>query len=159
MINSTNMFRTGFNANNSFRQRSPIPDGVVASIDNLTDRESEIINQIKARVGIPVKIDLGREFETAKGTFTLQSMGFTSTGATGDARNRVFLLSRQMLADMAADDTRYRDIMASIENAIALENENQAKFVNVQNSLILTQSERFAHQMKLRMMSNLIPLD
>ena len=108
------------------RQQSPhIPQGfgriganLSATMPGITEREEEILNQIRDKVGGSVKFNLGDYTNDAGQTLTV--LGFTGFGASGE--RSPFMITHDMLREMATDENVYRERMAWVQEMLTQQN-------------------------------------
>ncbi|MCL1997554.1 MAG: hypothetical protein FWG65_02170 [Turicibacter sp.] len=114
------MVRVGYAQNNAFRQR---PQMYAARNVELSYREQEIVERLRgklAEIGSELLFDLGRTFEGEDGVMFVS--GFFGNMSE---KNSPFILSRQTLAEMAADDAKYHEWLAKIDSIISQERQNR----------------------------------
>ena len=108
------------------RQQAPhVPQGfgriganLSASVPDLTDRETEILNRIRDKVGGSVKFNMGDY--TGDCGLTLSVLGFTGFSASGE--RSPFMITHGMLQQMAADDSVYHERMAWVQEMMQQQN-------------------------------------
>jgi len=85
-------------------------NNVVKNVEGLSIREEEILAQLRQMLqeglGVPVKFNLGY---TSSGGLTVAFVGII--GANADRERLPFLITRNMLSEMAADEAAYRKWM------------------------------------------------
>jgi len=141
-----NMVRVGYAQNNSFRQRSPMY--VATSVSDLNFRETEIVNRIQNKLsslGSSLKFDVGHN-------------SVSLTMFIGDKTDNPppFVLSRQVLAEMAEDKNVYREWMSKIQEMVSQQSGNQFSASGqgeVENYLAERNVERRSQQIRANMMS------
>jgi len=122
-----------FNSVNSIGN-APLPfpawRNATKNANGLNYRETEIFNQIRDKVssslGVPVKINEGSTSDC--GQFTIALIG--AGGASASGTRQPFMITRNMLAQMAEDENKYNHFMSMIQNqmqqTISLENSLRA---------------------------------
>jgi len=152
-MNVANMFAVPPQPN-SHRSSMP-PRKLAKSVSDLSDREEEIVAQIKSKLsslGAHIVFDLGRESDCSE--FSLSLTGFRGVGYGFDG---TFYLSRHMLSEMAADMNKFIAAMSRIEKMVAAQETLQRGFESWSRENEKTDAQRAAerrsHQMKLDMMN------
>ena len=119
----------------------------------LSCRETEILNQIRGKVsaglGVPVKFNEGEQSDC--GQFTIALVGMNGASACGT--RHPFLITRNMLTQMAECEDKYRHFMSMvqehIQQVITLENSLRAN----QEQAEQEDAERRSHQIRNSMLS------
>jgi hypothetical protein len=100
--------------NNIFGRPFAIGHNVAKTIPGLSYRETEILGEIREKVstslGIPVKFNLGRQSDCG---LTIALVGMTGASACGN--RPPFLLTRNILTEMAEDEGKYQKRMSWIQ--------------------------------------------
>jgi len=97
------------------------------TVSGLTNRETEVLNQIRDKVsaalGVPVMINKGEQSDC--GQFNMAFTGVVGVSATGP--RQPFLITPNMLTQMAEDENKFHHFMAKIQEQIetAIMRENQ----------------------------------
>jgi len=120
---------------------------------DLNYRETEILNQIRDKVsaglGVPVKINAGSQSDCGQFNVALIGVG----GASACGTRQPFLITRNMLTQMAEDENKYSQLMSMIQEQIQ-------QVITLENSLRSNQhqaeqenTERKSHQIRNNMLS------
>jgi len=139
------MVRVGYAQNNSFRQRPPMY--AARSVDDLNFRETEIVRRIQDKLsslGSSLKFDVGHNSVSV----TMFIGGKTDAPAP-------FVLSRQLLAEMAEDEDKYREWMSKIQDMVSQRRANQfgvSGQSEIENHLAQKAAELRSHQIRVGMM-------
>ena len=147
-MSEVNMVRIGYAQNNSFRQRPQMY--AATSVSDLSYRENEIVNKIRdklAPLGSSLKFDVGHN-----------SVSVTMFIGNKTDSPRPFVLNRQLLAEMADDENKYREWMSKIQDMITQQSSNkfgQNGQGEIENYLSQRDAERASHQARVHMMSAL----
>jgi len=117
------------------------------TVSDLTDRESEILARIREMVGSPVKFNMGDYTCNDRG-LTLFMVGFDGVGASG--YRPPFMITRDMLREMADDESVYHDRMEWVREALQHQSERERVFNEARLIIEQDEAERRAQQMRAR---------
>ena len=137
------------------QQQTPhVPQGfgrvggnLTATAPNLTERESEIFDRIRDMVGGPVKFNLG--CYTGECGRTITTIGFV-IGAT---ERTPFMITHDMLREMAADENVYRERMAWVQEMLQLQNDSERSFAENKMRTAQEDAERRGNAIRSKVQS------
>jgi len=124
------------------------------TVSGLNYRETEILNQIRDKVstglGVPVKFNLDDGKQTERGlTLTLIGTG----GASACGTRQPFMITRNMLSQMAECENKYRQLMSmvqeQIQQTISHENDLRSNLHQAEQE----DAERRSHQIRNSMLA------
>ena len=124
---------------------------VTSDESGLSEREREILAQIRNKVGGPVELNLGQQ----SGGFTVALLGFG--GASWCGTRQPFLITKCILAEMADSPQKFTEHMSWIGQQIQQQFEMETSFRDAMDRVKAEENERQAerksHQIRLNMLS------
>ena len=130
----------------------PARRNIAETVSGLNYRETEILNQIRDKVstglGVPVKFNLDDGKQTERGlTLTLIGTG----GASACGTRQPFMITRNMLSQMAECENKYRQLMSvvqeQIQQTISLENALRANQQQAKQEDVERRSQQIRNSM------------
>ena len=161
MINNVNTSSSTLWSNisrqvNNRQQQPHVPQGfgriganLSEDVSGLTDRETEIFNQIRDKIGGPVKFNLGDL--TSDCGRTISVLGFTGFSALGE--RSPFMITHDMLREMATDENVYRERMAWVQEMLTQQNHMEKALAENKMRAAQEDIERRSNAVKANIMS------
>jgi hypothetical protein len=141
---------------NSSLSRMPFMRNVTKTMPNLSDRESEILGELREKIssqfGVPVKISHGTRGESG---LNVAFTGFMGGFFNGENRAEMFLITPSMLAEMAESEYRHSHWMDWIQETAMRQQEHGMVFPSDNRQREEADAERRSQQIKANMMTAL----
>ena len=141
-------------ANN--RQQPHVPQGfgriganLSSDVSGLTDKETEIFNKIQDKVGGLVKFNMG-DYVCESGR-KLTVLGFTGFSASGE--RSPFMITHDMLREMAADENVYHKQMAWVQEMLAQQNNTEKSLAENKMKAAQEDAERRSNAVRANIVS------
>jgi len=153
---STSIWPNVSRQSNNRQQSPPVPQGfgrigsnLSSDASGLTGRETEIFNRIQDKVGGPVKFNMG-DYTCEQGR-TLTVLGFTGFSASGE--RSPFMITHDMLREMAADENVYRERMAWVQEMLTQQNFMEKSLAENKMNAAREDAERRGNAVRAKVMS------